>query len=125
MSRCTDHTVVERRQKPAESMILADGGLLTPEEIEELRNIGLGTKDQATQFWSHWPQQVTGPQVSAAEAQHDLLDFLRQHKPAQQECEVKHNGVIALLHLLHNNHQHGSKQIRCTTAGNQTHEFRH
>ena len=66
-------------------MSLVEGGLLMQQEIEELGNIGLGTQAQALQVWSVEPQQANATQVSAAEDQKDLLDFLKQEKTVQQE----------------------------------------
>ena len=60
-----------------------------PQEIEELGNIGLGAQAQATQFWAVELQATTGNQMSHMDPQRDLLDFLKQEKPVQQETEVK------------------------------------
>ena len=41
LSKVTDQTIIEKRNKPAESMTLADAGLLSQQDIEELGSIAL------------------------------------------------------------------------------------
>ena len=89
LSKCVDRTVVEKRAKPAESMTLMEAGLLTTQEIEELGNIGLGAQAQATQFWAVEQQAVADNQILQTDFQKDLLEFLKQEKPVQQQTEVK------------------------------------
>ena len=91
LSKHTDKTVVERKQKPTETMTLGEAGLLTQKELQELGNIGLGMPPaQATQFWTVEAQPDL-PQVPVGDDQKDLMDFLRNENVANMGNEKKVN----------------------------------
>ena len=52
LSKNTDNTVVDKKQKPTETMNLAAAGLLLQLKLEKLGNVRLGTSHvQITVFW--------------------------------------------------------------------------
>ena len=84
LNKVTDQTIIEWRGRPAESTTLADLGLLSQREIEELGDIALGSTPQAMQFWSVVSQPAAQNQKGEENNQKDLLDFLNleQQEPA-------------------------------------------
>ena len=89
LSKYTDKTIIERKKKPTETMTLADAGLLSQNDIEELGNIGLGAAQaQATQFWTVETHEPMGP-LGTAEQQKDLLDFLKSEGDTNKVVEQK------------------------------------
>ena len=60
-----------------ETMTLADAGLLSQKDLEEMENICLGAAQaQATQFWTVKTQNPVA-QLTTVDEQKDLLDFLK------------------------------------------------
>ena len=89
LNKHIDKTVVEKKQKPTETMTLSEAGLLTQKELEELGNIGLRMPPaQATQFWMV-EAQADLPQVPAGDDQKDLMDFLRNENTANTCTDKK------------------------------------
>ena len=89
LAKCTDRTVVEKRPKPAETMTLAEAGLLSAQEIEELGNIALGAQAQATQFWAVEQQAPPVSQRADDDIHKDLLDYLKTDKQEQKDAGIK------------------------------------
>ena len=53
LNKCIDKTVIERKYRPTETMMLTEAKLLLQKEIAEFGNIGLGaTQSKVTQFWT-------------------------------------------------------------------------
>ena len=85
----TDQTIIEKRNKPAESMTLADAGLLSQQDIEDLGSIALENPPQATQFWSVVDPTPGQQQKPVENDQRDLLDFLKLEQQGFTGVDVK------------------------------------
>ena len=80
LSQTVDRTVIEKRAKPAETMMLADAGLLSKNDVEELNEIAVGNVAQTTQPWSV-QAQVAMVGLKQAEEPENLMDFLKKDNP--------------------------------------------
>ena len=89
LSKVADQTIIEKRNKPAESMTLADAGLLSQQDIEELGSIALDNPPQATQFWSVVDQTPGQQQKPGENDQRDFLDFLKLEQQGIGGVDVK------------------------------------